>query len=277
MAEMRTGFIASGALHVGAFVVGFVVLPSTFDLPSTMTTVVPVDLVTISDQTNVRAQVQSPEPKPEAAEQAAPPQEQPRTAPPPQPEPPAPEPEPAPQTAEAPPAPKPAPPEPKKEEPRPQPKREEPRKREEFDLDRIAGLIDVLDKEQQQNPAPQQQASSARNVQGAGLQSDMTASEIDALLSQMARCWRVPADAPDPASLIVRVRVHLNQDGTLARPPEVLDQARLMAGDLFYRRAVEAAVMAINVCVPYKLPPEKFDTWRQIVMTFDPTKMAGLR
>jgi hypothetical protein len=42
------------------------------------------------------------------------------------------------------------------------------------------------------------------------------------------------------------------------------------------RTAAEAALRAVSVCEPYKrLPPNKYEAWREIVMTFDPSKMIG--
>jgi len=44
----------------------------------------------------------------------------------------------------------------------------------------------------------------------------MTMSELDALRQQMQRCWNLDPGSPDPASLVLQVKVTLNQDGTVA-------------------------------------------------------------
>ena len=67
----------------------------------------------------------------------------------------------------------------------------------------------------------------------------------------------------------------LAQDGSLAQPPQLEPQTRTAAASNPYMRtAAEAALRAVNVCEPYRqLPVEKYEAWREIVMTFDPSKM----
>jgi hypothetical protein len=105
----------------------------------------------------------------------------------------------------------------------------------------------------------------------------MTMDLKDALLSQMRECWNVPAGAPNPEKLIVQVRVFLAPNGKLAQPPQLEAGTRAaMAADPYMRTAAEAALRAISVCEPYKrLPVDKYETWREIVMTFDPSRMLG--
>ena len=105
----------------------------------------------------------------------------------------------------------------------------------------------------------------------------MTLDLQDALLAQMRECWNVPVGAPNPEQLIVQVRVFLAQDGSLAQLPQLEPATRsAAASNQFMRTAAEAALRAVNVCEPYKrLPRERYETWREVVMTFDPSKMAG--
>ena len=97
------------------------------------------------------------------------------------------------------------------------------------------------------------------------------------LLSQMRECWNVPVGAPRPEELIVQVRVFLTPDGGLARPPVLEPATRgAAASNPYMRTAAEAALRAVNVCEPYmRLPRDRYETWREIVMTFDPSKMIG--
>jgi hypothetical protein len=43
-------------------------------------------------------------------------------------------------------------------------------------------------------------------------------------------------------------------------------------GDPFYRSAAESALRAVlnPQCSPLKLPPEKFDQWKTLELTFNP-------
>jgi hypothetical protein len=231
--------------------------------------IVPVDLE-IAEETNVAPEVQAPEPVPELEKPV-------------EPEPPATEMS----MAEATPPPPPdeqalaieeKPEPPKPEPPKPEPKKEKPKekakKRDEFDIDRIASLVDKLDEkppsdEERQGVKP----TASRNVKGAGAQTAMTVNEIDAFKSQLSKCWKVDPGTPDPAALVFRLRIFLNQDGTVASAPELIDKGGL--GDPYFRAAVDSAKRAVQMCSPFQLPPEKFETWNDITITFDPTRMAG--
>ena len=223
---------------------------------------------------------------------------------------PAPEPEPEPEpkrTAEAkptpppPPAPEPEPeplPQPKKEEPKPEPKKVEkpkpkvtakaaprvkpkvPPKKQNFDLNKVAALLDKLPEDQKQQQDAQSdsepESTAGPASQRVGLGTSVTLSEIDALRAQVERCWNFPAGAANPEDLIVTVKISLNPDGTLSKPPNVIprDQARVIS-DQYFRVAAEAAVRAVRRCEPYKLPVEKYSNWREIQLRFDPRELLG--
>jgi outer membrane biosynthesis protein TonB len=258
---------------VGAFVVWPFVTPPT-ELPSD---VVPIDLLTVADITNVAPQDKAEEEKPveeTPPEEPVPPEPAPQEQAALEPPPPPPEPEePAPDAEPIKEEPKPEPPKPPEQrfalaEPRVKPKPE--KKKEEFDLDKILKGLDSAPKETKAAPA---KAAAERAIKGAGAQSALTASEIDALKARLAKCWNVPVGAPDPTALVFRVRVFLNEDGTVASPPQLVDKGNL--GDPYFRAAADSAIRAIQICGPYDLPPQKYADWQDITIEFDPTKMAG--
>jgi hypothetical protein len=155
--------------------------------------------------------------------------------------------------------------------PRAKPKPE--KKKEEFDIDKIASLVDKIDRQAPKTDAKAAAPQAKRSTAGAGAQTAMTASELDALKSQLKKCWNVPVGAPDPAALVFRIRIFLNPDGSVAAAPELIDQGGL--SDPYFRAAVDSAKRAVHMCSPFQLPPEKFATWSDITITFDPTKMSG--
>src|SRR3546814_9513743 len=61
----------------------------------------------------------------------------------------------------------------------------------------------------------------------------------------------------------------MNPDGTV-RTAEIQDRAR-MASDSFYRAAAESARRAVlnPRCSPLRLPPEKYNAWKTLVLNFD--------
>jgi outer membrane biosynthesis protein TonB len=264
----------SALLHAAALAGAFVVWPFVSPPLQMQSDVVPVDLLTVADNTNVAPQEQAPEPTPPEPEpvpvEVPPPPEEIAAAaepPPPPPEDDAPALEPEPEKKEPE---KPKPPEPPAQRyalstPRAKPKPEKPK--DEFDVDKILKSLDSTAQPKEKRAAPAK-ATADRSVKGVGAQSALTMTEIDALRAQMEKCWNVPAGAPDPASLVLRVRVFLNEDGTIASAPQLLDQGRL--GDPYFRAAADSAIRAVHICGPYALPPEKYASWNEIVITFRP-------
>ena len=100
----------------------------------------------------------------------------------------------------------------------------------------------------------------------------MSLSEIDAFRAQIRACWSVPAGAKNAESLVVRVRVQLD---TAGRPiaKKVINRAQLT--DSFFLSAAESVLRAIERCQPYKMPPEKYESWREMDLNFDPSKMLN--
>jgi hypothetical protein len=276
---MKRSVIASAAMHAGILAAASFAWPHALAFSGEAPPVIPVDLVQVTDETNIAPTVEKQQPAP-APEEKAPPEPQPleiATAEPPlpsdvelappefDPAKPAPTP-PAEHEAEAP-----APANPVTPRLRPAP----PKKMPKFDVDSVLAL---LDKSAPPPAAPPAYATLAQTTRrGIGDQNALTMDIKDALLTQMRQCWNVPVGAPHPEQLIVQVRVFLAPDGNLAQPPQLEPVTRsAMAGNPYMRTAAEAALRAVNVCVPYKhLPQDRYDTWREIVMTFDPSKMVG--
>jgi colicin import membrane protein len=271
---MKRSIIASGALHVAVIAAATVAWPHALDLSDVDTPpVVPIELVTVAEVSNIAPTVQESQKPDKPPEEQAPPEPQ-AAAPPPEPA------EVAPPELDKTPTPKP------KEEPKQaeqtapanpaRPRRKPaPDQQQNFNVDTVIAL---LDKRAPKPVAPPANAKPAETtVKGLGAQDAMTMDLRDALLSQMRECWNVPVGAPNPEQLIVQVRVFLAKDGSLAQPPQLEPASRAAAASsLYMRTAAEAALRAVNVCEPYRrLPLDRYDAWREVVMTFDPSKMVG--
>ena len=72
-------------------------------------------------------------------------------------------------------------------------------------------------------------------------------------------------------SLIVTLNINLNQDGTLIGYPEIANSSSIKSD--VHHVAAESAVRAVIQCQPYKLPVEKYQSWREVKMNFDPKDM----
>jgi len=103
----------------------------------------------------------------------------------------------------------------------------------------------------------------------------LTVSEKDALRRQIEKCWNVPIGARNPEELVVEIRIRVNRDRTV-RDALIVDTSR-MAGDTFYRSMAESARRAVknHKCSPLELPPGKYNEWKDITMTFNPSTMVG--
>jgi outer membrane biosynthesis protein TonB len=154
------------------------------------------------------------------------------------------------------------------------------KKPETFDLSKIAQSLNKLDKKPD-SPAkpsnsPQAQPQPSPPQITNALEGGLSMSEKDALRAIIGRNWNVPTGAPRPEDLIVIVRFSLNPDGTLAGAPQLVNSGSY-ASNSFFRAAADAALRAVQMTQPFKLPANKYNDWREIVLTFDPRDMISSR
>ena len=248
------GVVLAAAFHILIFSAALLTFQRNFDTPED-SNVVPVDLVTIADVTNVAAQA------PPAPEQQMEKMDIPV---------PANEPPPDPVMQEVEPAPEPPMPkfEVQKEVKKPVEKPVPPKKNPAQDF---AALLNKL-------TAPEKPVKNAkpaeRAIQGIGSGNAMTANIADALKSQIYRCWSPPMGAPDARDLVVDYALRLNQDGTVATLQLTPGTQVMAASNAYTRAAAEAASRAIYQCQPYRLPADRYNVWREInPLRFDPRQM----
>lgn len=168
-----------------------------------------------------------------------------------------------------------APPEKKKtkqEEKKKEVKKEEPKK----DFSSVLkNLQDTDDQPQQKPQLPDLKLDETAASDGAKapLGAKMTMSEEDALRRQLEGCWNVPFGAKDAQELRVEIFMVINQDRTL-RDAKIVDQSRYNS-DSFFRAAADSALRAVRnpSCSPFQLPPDKYDVWKTVTVTFDPSQM----
>ena len=161
--------------------------------------------------------------------------------------------------------------------PRPRSKPEPPRVTPEFDAPRLAALLDRSREDAAPAEARDQEEAAARDREpvvspNAVPDRPLTLSEIDAFRAKVESCWSIPVGARDSQDLKVTLRIFLAPDGTLARAHVVANRERMnRPGQEFFRTAAESALRAVLRCAPYRmLPPEKYDSWQDIELTFDP-------
>ena len=144
-------------------------------------------------------------------------------------------------------------------------------KKEVIDTNEIAALIDKAKEqkyleEQKKNKITQ---SSVKKSFASGL----SLSQEDALKAQIFGCWSVPLGLPYNTNLLVRVKLKLKKDGTILKS-EILDHERMnKPGQKFYKILAESALRAVRICQPLKVPPTGYDKWKDLQLNFDPTEM----
>ncbi|PZO83859.1 MAG: energy transducer TonB, partial [Micavibrio aeruginosavorus] len=301
--EMKVPIIVSAIAHGALVILAITGLPFFYNKPpETMSTAIPIEILPIGEMTTsnkppVKAQKPAekpPETKPKApappkVEAVEPPKETPKPPEPPKPaEPPKekakpvtpPPPEEKLETpkekAEPKPAEKPKPKEdPKpKEQPKEKPKEEKAVTQEQqqnFDslLKNLQDGQEVVDETLPESKTPDAASPSA----DAPFSENLTMSELDALRQQLSRCWSVQAGARYAENLAVEVRMIVSPDRKVLSAT-VVDQWRY-GQDSYFRAAADSAIRAVNSpqCETLNLNPDKYNLWKDIVVTFDPRDM----
>ena len=275
---MRFGVVSSILFHLVIVGGAFVSWPSNWRPDVTPEPYIPLELIAEAELdllTSVPAARPEPEPVEEEPEPDLP---EPVVEQEPEPQPTEPEPEPEPAPVEQEPEPEPEP-EPEETPPPPPP---EP-KRNELDLDALSRLVD-LEKENERAEMPVEtpsetalEAETARAAIGAG--DRLTASDEAKMRAAVERCWNAASiiGAPEPEKLIVRIDFELNRDGTLVSAPRVANSLQInLSGNQFWKVAEREAISAVVKCAPYSfLSADRYDTWREFTLNFDPSQMVG--
>jgi hypothetical protein len=144
-------------------------------------------------------------------------------------------------------------------------------KKELVDLDNIAKLIDKAKEDtakviKKNNDITQDQD---KNIVTSGL----TISEEDALKAQIFGCWSIPLGLPYNEDLLVRIKLMLEPDGSVAKT-EILDHARMnKPGQGFYKVLAESALRAVKLCQPLRVPTTGYERWKELQLNFDAREM----
>jgi outer membrane biosynthesis protein TonB len=303
MVSTRWSLMASLLLHGAIVAAGIIALPSldTYEVEETES--IPVEIVDIQEISARQAVSKDAEEKPE--EPVAPPKIEEAETPKPAPQPAReveqaarePEPEPAPlpelepldeliEAAAAEPEPVPAPePEPEKAEAKPvpvpkvkpePPKRVAEKPKPDFNADEMQALLNKIDETNKAPPKPTEIAGQPKLAEFdslTGSDETLAADLVDALRRRIESCWTLPAGARNAEELQIRLQFALNPDGMLANYPVVVNASAHPAFDA----AARSAQSAVKTCEPYNfLPVDKYDLWRDIILTFDPSRIFAL-
>ena len=154
---------------------------------------------------------------------------------------------------------------------KPKPAKPAPKKRD-FNADRIAALLNKIpDAADEATPVVPDDGAPANKVKGQsnGTEMTMSVNEIDALRARIAQCWSPPPGGLGAEQIVIKLRLKLNEDGTLVGYPTVANSD----SSPFFQAAADSAVRAVYQCQPYELPSEKYALWRDMILNFDPSDM----
>jgi colicin import membrane protein len=87
--------------------------------------------------------------------------------------------------------------------------------------------------------------------------------------SQLAQCWRLPGAGGGSEIPAVTLRWRLGPDGSLDGEPGV----KSAPNDTLGNAAAEAALRAVRGCEPFRLPPDSYESWKDIEWVFDPRQI----
>ena len=144
-------------------------------------------------------------------------------------------------------------------------------KKELFDPNKIAALIDKS-KEETAETLKKNKKLTQSNVKNS-FATGLTLSQEDALKAQIFGCWSLPLGLPYQENLLVRIKLKLKPDGSVLRS-EILDHVRMnKPGQGFYKVLAESALRAIRICQPLRVPPTGYEKWKDLQLNFDANEM----
>jgi len=140
-----------------------------------------------------------------------------------------------------------------------------------FDPNSIEALID---KAKVENSEAINKTNKVTQDQKKNLESGkLSLSEEDALKAQIFGCWSIPLGLPYDKDLLVRIKLQLKPDGSVIRS-EILDHARMnKPGQGFYKVLAESALRAIKLCQPLRVPSTGYEKWKNLQLNFDAREM----
>ena len=144
-------------------------------------------------------------------------------------------------------------------------------KKEIVDTNQIAALIDKA-KEIEAVKEKNDKKLTQSNVKDS-FATGLSLSEEDALRAQIFGCWSVPLGLPYDENLLVRIKLQLKKDGTVLKSEIIEHEKMNRPGQKFYKILAESALRAVRLCQPLKVPPTGYEKWKNIQLNFDPTEM----
>jgi colicin import membrane protein len=163
------------------------------------------------------------------------------------------------------------------EQPKPQPP-QKPAEETKFDPSAIQKLLQSKEKPQAAASTAQEVNRTASLGTATGNAAKLNPSQKDQLgqllKEQITACWTPPPGLANAENLKPRVRMSLNQDGSLSAEPVLVNSS----GETGFRAMADSALRAVRRCAPFKIPAQFmpfYSDWRDWNITFDAKEMLG--
>jgi len=138
-----------------------------------------------------------------------------------------------------------------------------------FNADEVAALLNKTDPSGGGAKRSTETASLGTKKTTTG--NTLSQTEMDALRGQIQNNWSVLAGIADAGEVRVKVSMQLDRDGNIIGD---LDVEATGGSEAARRTIAGGARRAVLKSVPFKgLPPEKYDSWSEVVVNFDPSSM----
>lgn len=141
-------------------------------------------------------------------------------------------------------------------------------KESDFNADQVAALLNKQDA--QGGGAKRSTETASLGGQTTTRGNTLTQSEMDALRGQIQRYWNIIPGMADGGDVRVIVKMRLDLTGNIVGQPDVT----ATGGSASTRGTLSASARrAVLRAQPYQLPKEKYDSWADVIVNFDPSQM----
>jgi len=101
----------------------------------------------------------------------------------------------------------------------------------------------------------------------------LSLSEEDALKAQIFGCWSIPLGLPLSNDLLVRIKLQLKPDGTIEKM-EMLDHIKMNTpGKEKFRTLADSVRRAVQLCNPLRVPTTGYERWKNMILNFNAREM----
>jgi hypothetical protein len=101
---------------------------------------------------------------------------------------------------------------------------------------------------------------------------DIPAMDTAQFRRHLKSCSKMPASVSPGDNIRIVLRVPFTTDGKIAAPPALIEASASTKGPALMKGAIEALV----ACQPYAmLPPDKYDEWKVLDLSFTPRDFVG--